>query len=211
MTVLDLYNIKEQREAEKKVRLERALQMREVFLEKQKNWKAFLEAEQKRRDDKTKREELNRYFEIVAESQARKEYNELMFQQTHTVRSHTTAALIIQRAYRRLRLRCLLAERVNQRVTKEQRRRKERAARTIQQAWRKYQQYILYQHVNFKKIKTSPVITLTGHTFSKVASYQKGISVTGTYLLTSFHFSWELHSYIFICIVMYIYNWAIIC
>lgn len=180
MTLLDLYNIKEQREAEKKLRLEKGLQMREVFLEKQMNWKAFREAEQKRRDDKAKREELNRYSEIVAESRARKEYNELMFQQTHTVRSHTGAALIIQKAYRGLRLRRQLAEKVNWRAVEQRRRREERAARAIQRTWREYQQYKLYQRVNYKKVRTSPVITLkTGRTLTKVASYQKGISITG--------------------------------
>lgn len=180
LSVLDLYNIKEQREAEKKLRLEKALQMREIFLEKQKNWKAFREAEQKRRDDKSRRKELSRYSEIVAESRARKEYNELVFQQTHIVRSHTAAAVIIQRVYRRLRLRQLLTERVSWRVMEQQKRRDERAARIIQRAWREYQEYKVYHRVNYKKVRTNPVITLrTGRTLTKVASYQKGISITG--------------------------------
>ncbi len=180
MTVLDIYNIKEQREAEKKLRLEKALQMREIFLEKQKNWRDFREAEQKRRDEKAKREELDRYAEIMAKSRVRKEYSELMFQQTQTVRSHTEAALVIQRAYRRMRLKHSLLERMTQHGVEQRRLKEERAARIIQRSWREYHRLKVYQLMNYKKIRTSPVITLrAGHLLKEVASYQKGISITG--------------------------------
>lgn len=180
MTVLDIYNIKEQRETEKKLRLEKALRMRQVFLEKQNNWRDFREAEQKRRDDKAKKEALDRYTEIVAKSRARKEYSDVMFQQTQTVRSHTEAALVIQRAYRRMRLKHSLLERMTQHGVERRRIRRERAATTIQRSWREYHRLKVYQLMNYKKIRTSPVISLrAGRLHKEVASYQKGISITG--------------------------------
>ncbi len=154
--------------------------MRQVFLEKQNNWRDFREAEQKRRDDKAKKEALDRYTEIVAKSRARKEYSDVMFQQTQTVRSHTEAALVIQRAYRRMRLKHSLLERMTQHGVERRRIRRERAATTIQRSWRECHRLKVYQLMNYKKIQTSPVISLrAGRLHKEVASYQKGISITG--------------------------------
>ena len=182
LTALDIYNIEEQREREKKLRLEAALRMREIFLEMQKNWKEFREAEQRRRAEKARREELDQYADIVAQSRARREYTEQMFHQTQTVRSHTEAAIVIQRAYRRMTLWRSLSEKVALRQMREQRRREQKAARIIQKALRKYCQYKLFQELHFKKIRTSPVIALKdmkGRQLEDVTSYRRGITITG--------------------------------
>lgn len=180
--MLDIYNIKEQQEAEKKLRLEKALQMREMFLERQQQWREFREAEQRRRSEKAKRAELHRYVNIVAQSKARREYSEQMFQQTQTVRSHTEAALVIQRAFRRIKFQCFLSERLVLREMNQQRQKEERAVKTIQKAWRKYCENKLFQQLNFKKILTGPVISLKNQYIEPLrqrVSYQRGISITG--------------------------------
>ena len=160
--------------------------MRELYLEKQKRWEEFREAEHQRRIDKAKNEELDHYALIVAKSEARRNYTTVMFYQTKTVRSYNEAAVTIQRAFRRMKLHQSLADRQAFRERKQKQKMEERAARKIQKAWRRYQQYKLYQALNYRRISTSPVIALRRHPehTSKgnedVHSYQKDISITGS-------------------------------
>lgn len=176
----------EERAKEQKLRLEAALRMRELYLEKQKRWEEFRKAEHQRRINKAKKEELDRYALIVAKSKARRNYTTVMFHQTQTVRSHNEAAVTIQRAFRRMKLHQSLADRQAFRERKQKRKIEEKAVRKIQKAWREYQQYKLYQALNYKRITTSPIIALrrqSKHTLKEekdICSYQKDISITGS-------------------------------
>lgn len=93
----------EQLSREKKLRLETAMRMREIYAEKQKCWEQFREAEKQRRIDNSNREELDRLAAVLSRSRARREYTQSKIQQTLAVRSHYDAALIIQRAFRRMK------------------------------------------------------------------------------------------------------------
>lgn len=163
-----------------------ALRMRELYLEKQKRWEEFREAEHQRRIDKAKKEELDHYALIITKSKARRNYTTVMFHQTQTVRSHTEAAVTLQRAFRRMKLHRSLADRQAAREQRQRQRAEDKAARKIQKAWREYEQYKLFQALNYKRISTSPVIALRNqpvHALKDVAvvhSYQRDISITGS-------------------------------
>jgi len=182
---LALLGLSSQREMDQKLRLEMALRLRERFLQQQHSWEEFREAESTRRAEKAKRQELARYKEIVARSQARRHYTELMYEQTITVRSHTEAAVIIQSAWRRMKLARAAAEEKEQLEGELEMIIKERAARKIQRSWRRYHQHKVYIRRHYRKIRTSPVISvrnqLPGN--QQRASYQKGTSITGSYII----------------------------
>ena len=159
--------------------------MREIYAKKQKLWQQFREAERQRRIDKANQEELDRLAGILAKSRARREYTEMKFYQTNTIRSYYNAAVVIQRAFRRakhrkswLRMRTV-AEEVRRRMMEN------KAACIIQKAWRQYRQQRLYEALHFKSILTGPVITLASHPSSfpgrqeSIQSYQRNISITG--------------------------------
>lgn len=158
--------------------------MRDHYLEKQKKWQEFREAEHNRRIEKAKREELDHYASIMAKSKARRDYTVRKFHQTHTVHFYNEAAKTIQRAFRRMKAHHTVAEMQAIRERKLRHRIEDKAAKAIQRAWRQYQHYKLFQALNYKRVSTSAVITLkrqpTNTKFSKdVISYQKEISITG--------------------------------
>ena len=161
------------------------MKMRDRYCEKQRRWHEFRAAERQRRIDKANQEELDYFAGVIADSQARRHYSTLKFKYTTTVRSYHQAAVIIQRAFRRMKVRKSWQRKVAEREEKVRRKREERAARLIQKAWRLYKQYQLYQALNFKSVLTSPVITLSrrqqsGNTAaSGVHTYEQGISITG--------------------------------
>ena len=176
----------EESERERKLRLEAALKMRDMFVEKQKQWAQFREAERQRRIDKANQEELHHLAAVLASSRVRHELTKAKFHQTLTVRSHYDAALIIQRAYRKMKKQRKLL-RVRETVITTMRKKKENgAAIIIQRAWRRYRQLKLYEFLHFKSIPTGPVLSsLRSHPQSVAISgsvqplYQKGTSITG--------------------------------
>ena len=161
------------------------MKMRDRYYEKQRRWHEFRVAERQRRIDKANQEELNYFAGVIADSQARRQYSTLKFKYTTTVRSYHQAAVTIQRAFRRMKVRKSWQKKVAEREEKVRRKREERAARVIQKAWRLYKQYQLYQALNFKSVLTSPVITLTRRqqsdtaTATSVHTYEQDISITG--------------------------------
>ena len=136
------------------------MKMREIYEEKQRRWEAFRTAEGQRRLDQARQAELDRLAEIMAESRARREYTQLKFRQTLSVRSHHHAAIVIQRAFRETQSRRWWQERVEARVQFERRSRENRAAVKIQRAWRVYRQHKIYRSTHFKAVYTSPVVAL---------------------------------------------------
>ena len=172
-----------QRAKEQKLRLEAAMKMRDRYYEKQKRWHEFREAERQRRIDKAHQEELDYYACVIAESQARRHYATSKFKYTATVRSYHHAAVTIQKAFRRMKVRQSWLERVAKKEEMMRRKREERAARVIQKAWRLYRQYQLYQALNFKSVLTSPVIALSGrHQNATTCTYEQDISITGEHI-----------------------------
>ena len=174
-----------QKQREQKLRLEAAMRMRDRYFEKQRRWHEFRAAERQRRIDKANQEELNYFAGVIADSQARRQYFTLKFSYTTTVRSYHQAAVTIQRAFHRMKVRKSWQRRVAEREEKAKRKREERAARVIQTAWRLYKQYQLYQALNFKSVLTSPVVTLGRRqrsgleTATTVHTYERDISITG--------------------------------
>ena len=163
------------------------MKMRDRYCERQKRWHEFRAAERQRRIDKANQQELDYFAGVIADSQARRQYSTLKFEYTTTVRSYHQAARIIQRAFRRMKGRKSWLKKVAEREKKERKQKEERAAITIQKAWRIYKDYQLYQALNFKSVLTSPVVRLSSrrrHSASAAAAsgvhtYELDISITG--------------------------------
>ena len=160
------------------------MKMRDRYCEKQRRWHEFRVAERQRRIEKANQQELDYFAGVIADSQARRQYSELKFKYTTTVRSCHQAAVTLQRAFRRMKARKSWQRRVAKREEMRRRKKEERAARVIQKTWRLYKQYQLYQALNFKSVLTSPVITLnrrqqSGTTAPGVHTYEQDISITG--------------------------------
>ena len=182
------WELKEKESKEQRLRLEASMKMREIYEEKQKRWQEFREAERQRRVDKTTQEELDRLADILARSRARREYSHAKFQQMVTIRSYYDAAVVIQRTFRRMKsMRSHLRE---QALKEEAQRMKKanKAACIIQNAWRSYKQYKLYQAMHFKSIMTSPIIALPARPkvpspphgqIKGVPSYERTTFITG--------------------------------
>ena len=182
------WELMEEESKEQRLRLEASMKMREIYVEKQKRWQEFREAERQRRVDKAAQEELDRLAGILARSRARREYSHAKFQQMATIRSYYDAAVVIQRTFRRMKsMRSHLRE---QALKEEAQRRKmaNKAAHIIQKAWRRYKQYKLYQAMHFKSIMTGPVIALPARPkvpsppygqVKGIPSYERAIFITG--------------------------------
>lgn len=159
------------------------MQMRSIYQEKQRHWQAFREAENQRRINKANEAEMCRLNGIVAESKARREHAVSQFQHRLMVRSHCQAAVTIQRAYRQMKQLKHAKSKEEQRFEDLRVRRRERAARVIQKAWRGYWQRKMYKTVHFVSIMTGPVLD-TGRRLEHIAtynhSYQRGTSITGS-------------------------------
>lgn len=150
----------DQRRRQHLAKLEAGLRMRDLYTQQQRRWEEFREAERQRRVEKAKQKELDRLAGILSESVARRHYCQEQFQYSTVVRSYHHAARIIQRSFRQLKKRRQL-----QRMKEDERRRrafqcKNRAAKVIQRAWRRYIEWKVYVARNFKSIKTGPVVKL---------------------------------------------------
>lgn len=157
------------------------MKMRAIYQEKQKRWQMFRDAEQQRRVDRANEQEMNRLNTIIAESRARRKYTNSKFHHSLTVRSYHQAALTIQRAYRRMKLRRAVEAKLDQQLGVIRNKIRERAAQVIQTAWKTYQQHVLYKALYFTSIMTGPVVAISRRTQSPpgVHSYERGISITG--------------------------------
>ena len=157
------------------------MKMSEIYEEKQRRWEAFRAAEMQRRIDKAKQAELERLASILSQSKARREYTQVKFKHTLTVRTHSQAAVVIQRSFRAMRLRKSWQRRVQARMEVMKRKRENEAAIAIQRAWRRYQQYKIYQATYYRSVYTDPVIPIHAvHTpANQGPSYKKNISITG--------------------------------
>lgn len=169
------------RERERRLRLETCMKMRAIYLEKQKRWQHFREAENQRRMDKARVKEMDRLNDIIEQSRARREYSNSKFQQTLNVRSHHHAAVVIQRAFRRVRRDRVARARVSREEAALVRREMERAALVIQRSWRLFRQQKLFKAMHFRSIMAGPVIAVGKRLPSPpgVHSYERGISITG--------------------------------
>lgn len=177
------------------------MKMRAIYQEKQRRWQEFREAERQRRIDKASKQEMNHLNSIIAESKARREYTNSKFHRTLAVRSYHQAALVIQRAYRRMRLSNAVKSKLSRQQRDLRRRARERAARIIQRTWRDYRQNKLYKALHFMSIMTGPVIAVGRRTESPppagIQSYEKGISITGNlnssrYCIFNYHLQCNL-------------------
>ncbi len=176
----------EEEEYQQKLRLESAMKMREIYEEKQRLWLKFREAERQRRINKANQEELDRLAGVLAQSRGRRAYAESKFLRTRMVRSCNEAAIIIQRAFRRVRWQRSWLQRKLARDEALRMKREHQAALVIQLAWRRYRQAKLYETLHFRAIYTSPVIALPRqrsppHTgiLPEICSYQRNTSITG--------------------------------
>ena len=174
------------------------MKMRDMYFERQRRWHEFRAAERQRRIDKACQEELDYYGGVIADSQARKRYATTKFHYMTTVRAHHQAAVTIQRAFRRMKVRKAWLKKVAEREERLKRVREAWAARVIQRAWRMYKQYRLYVALNFKSVMTSPVITLNKRQPSSAAmsTYEQSTSITGVSTVTyeRLNLSHNLHS-----------------
>lgn len=159
------------------------MKMRATYQERQKRWQQFRELEKQRRKDKAHVMEMNRLNNIIKESRARREYTCSKFQQTLTVRSYHAAALVIQRAYRRVRKERAVRTRALELETLLVRKQRERAALVVQRVWRRYQQQKLFKAMHFMSIMAGPVIAVERRLPSPPGahSYEREISITGKF------------------------------
>lgn len=179
----------EEQAKQQKMRLEGAMRMREIYKEKQKRWQLFREAEKQRRIDKANQEELDRLAGILAQSRARRQYSESKFYHTRTMKSHYESAVVLQRAFRRMKQTRAWQRKLAMEEEALKRERERKAACVIQKAWKRYKQQKLYEALHFRAILTSPVIALKDHVRpmdKKVEttenSYQRSISITGKFM-----------------------------
>ena len=163
-------------------KLESGLRMRDLYIQHQRRWAEFRESERKRREEKARQMELDRLASILSESAARRNYFQEQFGYSTVVRSHDNAATVIQRTFKNFMLRKqeLRARRENERRIENEL--KNRAARIIQRAWRRYFSWKVYLARNYKSIKAGPVIKV--EPFSLIApanwrSYERGTIVSG--------------------------------
>ena len=163
-------------------KLESGLRMRDLYIQHQRRWEEFRESERKRRMEKARQMELDRLAGILSESAARRYYYQEQFGYTAIVRSHDYAALVIQRAFKNFTLRKqeLRTKRENERRIENER--KNRSARIIQRAWRRYFSWKLYLAKNYKSIKAGPVVEvepLSLPTPNNWRPYERGTIVSG--------------------------------
>ena len=167
---------------QRKKRLEEALKMREIQQKSQEQWVAFREAERQRRIDKANKLEADRLAAILAESKARRNYHNSKYSQTITIRSHFTAAIAIQRWYKKVKKRkALLRQQEAARIAYETEQRN-RAAVIIQKWWKKLLLLRQYHTLLYRPIPTSPVVLpyrQSSQSSTNQLSYLRKTSVTG--------------------------------
>lgn len=169
------------------MRLEAAMELKELYDNKQERWSEFRVMEAQRRVDKAASQELDRLAEVLAESRARKDHVTRKFTQTATVQRSHHAAVTIQRAFRTMKTRGAWRECQQKRAERLKVEREGHAAQVIQRAWRGYRVYQEYRALNYKSVATCPVIdTSTSRPQARlengrtnVHSYERATSVTG--------------------------------
>ena len=163
-----LLSLKEQKESldvkkgkvDEQTRRERSLQMREVYIEKQKNWKLFRQAEKQRRIDKAHQEKMDYMNGVLKGKQERREHFEEHFQHTANIRSHFQAASLIQRTYRQYRERKSWWKRMEEARFTRNRVKEMLAASIIQNTWRRYNKWKRFEATHMYSVYTSPVVQL---------------------------------------------------
>lgn len=168
---------------QRKKRLEEALKMREIEQKTQEQWVAFREAERQRRIDKANKLEADRLAAILAESKARREYHNTKYSQTNTIRSHFTAAVAIQRWYKKTKRSKQLRQQQEAARRAYEAERQNRAAVIIQKWWKKRILLRQFYALLYRPITTSPVIlpyrVRQSHSSINQQSYLRKTSVTG--------------------------------
>ncbi len=172
------------RKADEQTRKERSLKMRELYLEKQRNWELFRQAENQRRIDKAHREKMDYLNGVLQGKYERRQYFIEQFQYTASVRSHCHAAIIIQRCYRKYRWR-----RDGWRKMAEARHIRERAkecfaASVIQNAWKKYKEWKKFEKTYMCPIYTSPIVRINERPLPEIngkglKSYERSTLTSG--------------------------------
>jgi len=166
---------------QRKQRLEEALKMREVQKKIQNDWASFREAERQRRIDKANKQEADRLAAILAESKARRNYHNIKYSQTNTIRSYIMAVVAIQKWYKKTKRHKRLRQQQQIEKMAYEAERRNRAAIVIQKQWKKYRLLKQYHAKHYRSISTNPVIVPYRQTHSSTQqhSYQRRTSVTG--------------------------------
>ena len=166
---------------QRKKRLEEALKMREIEQKTQEQWVEFREAERQRRINKANKLEADRLAAILAESKARREYHNTKYSQTNTIRSHFTAAVAIQRWYKKTKRRKQLRQQEEAARRAYEAERRNRAAVIIQKWWKKIILLRQFHTLLYRPITTTPVILPYRQSHSSInqRSYLRKTSVTG--------------------------------
>lgn len=154
----------DEKKKEHQIRIEQSMRMRERYMKEQQKWEEFRLAERQRRKEKAHQEEQAQLMIIIENSRQRRKYFEEKFKYTMTIQSYHQAAIVIQRAYRKTRMR-----RERERKEVEFQKHKQQllemwAARVIQRAWRCYVEWKRFEADHLDSIITSPVVIMPrGH------------------------------------------------
>ena len=149
------------KKTDEQTRKERSLRMREIYLEKQRNWELFRQAEQQRRIDKTRQEKMDYMNKVLRGKQERRLYCAEQFRYTTSVRSHYHAAIIIQRCYRRYKWRKDCWRKMAEARCLRDRAKERFAASVIQNAWKKYKEWKKFEKTYMCPIYTSPIVRIS--------------------------------------------------
>ena len=146
------------REEERKKRLELALQLREMQQAQQKEWERFRMEEGQRRIDKANRLKAEQLARILAQSQERRRHIDECNTYTSSLRAQTKAATLIQRAYHHWKVESTCRQRLHETLRLRKRAREDAAARRIQIAWRSYQRHQNFLAWYYRIIPTAPTV-----------------------------------------------------
>lgn len=150
----------QRRKADEKIRKERSLKMRELMVEKQKNWELFRQAEKQRRTDKAQQHKMDLLNGILQGKHERRAFHVKKFEYTNNVRSHFIAASVIQRAYREYRAKKEWWVRVTTARLSRDKMKKNYSASIIQNAWRRYNEWRKFDTQYMQPVYTSQVVQL---------------------------------------------------
>ena len=175
----------DEKKKEHQIRIEQSMRMRERYMKEQQKWEEFRLAERQRRKEKAHQEEQARLMIIIENSRQRRKYFEQKFKYTMTIQSYHQAAIVIQRAYRKTRMR-----RERERKEVEFQKQKQQllemwAARVIQRAWRCYIEWKRFEADHLDSIITSPVVIMpSGHLpiIQHKRLYERSTIVSGKFI-----------------------------
>ena len=174
------------REGERKERLELALQLREMHQAQQKEWERFRREEGQRRVDKANRLKAEQLARILAQSQQRRRHIDECTSYTSSLRTQTRAATTIQRAYRQWRQETASRLRLFEKLRLKKRAREDAAAKRIQIAWRSYLRHHNFLARYYRIIPTAPTVVPQrpwpgggSSTVKRSVSFMEGTLTTG--------------------------------